>query len=190
MLERHAILIVEDDEIQAMDLAAMVEDVGGEVIGPVATVAEALALLNQQQIAGAVLDANLLDRNVTPVALQLIDLAVPFVIHTGIGLPDELAAAFPHVSVIMKPSRPETVVRQLFDQIADLRQRRTGAAPSSATDDMVVLDEQVDRIATALHDQFGDKAMVIAHRQSVGAIGAVHQSWSAIMIRLEQMLSV
>lgn len=189
MPEKPLILIVEDDEIQSMDLAGSVEDAGGEVVGPVATVAEALALLDKLQISGAVLDANLLDRNVTPVALKLIDLAVPFVIHTGIGLPDELAAAFPHVSVIMKPSRPETVVRQLLDQIADLPHPRNGSLSRHA-DDAGALDEQVERIAAALHGQFGEKAVVIAHRQSVGATGGVFHSWSAIMARLEQMSSV
>jgi DNA-binding response OmpR family regulator len=112
-----SILVVEDEAMLALDLACAIEDLDGKVVGPVATVAEALSLLASEPVAAAVLDANLLDRDVTPVVLALIEKAVPFVVQTGKGLPDELAAVRPDIPVVFKPARPEVVLAHLFDQI-------------------------------------------------------------------------
>lgn len=108
------VLIVEDECMIAIGLAFAAEDAGAFVVGPVATVAAALELLETIKIDAAILDANLLDRDITPVALRLIDDAVPFVIHSAIGLPADLAAVFPDIPQITKPARPKTVVRRLL----------------------------------------------------------------------------
>ena len=47
MLNGLAILIVEDEAFIAIDLADAITDLGGVVIGPVASVAEALALIER-----------------------------------------------------------------------------------------------------------------------------------------------
>jgi ActR/RegA family two-component response regulator len=112
-----SVLIVEDEAILALDLACAVEDLDGKVIGPVATVADAFSLLATEPVAAAVLDANLLDGDVTSLALALIHRAVPFVVHTGTGLPDELAAVHPHLPVVTKPASANIVLANLFDQI-------------------------------------------------------------------------
>ncbi|WP_404710568.1 response regulator [Sphingomonas sp. MMS24-J13] len=113
-----AILIAEDQVLLALDLAAAVEEQGGVVIGPVANVAEALVLAETGPIAAAILDANLLDRDVTPLALHLIERGIPLVIHTGTGLPDALARAHPDLAVVMKPVPPELVLEALDREIA------------------------------------------------------------------------
>lgn len=112
-----SILIVEDEAMLALDLACAVEDLDGKVVGPVATVADAFSLLATEAVAAAVLDANLLDGDVTPLVFALIEKAVPFVIHTGTGLPDDLIAVHPDVPVVMKPATPNMVLANLFDQI-------------------------------------------------------------------------
>ena len=113
MPRKHRILIVEDEAIIALNLAYAVEDVDGEVVGPVASVAEALALLEATPVNGAVLDANLFDGVVTPLVLHLLDLGVPFVIHTGTGLPAELAAQPVDLPLVMKPAQATSVVATL-----------------------------------------------------------------------------
>lgn len=118
MLRGLPILIVEDEALIALDLAAAVEDLEGTVIGPVASVVEALAILQHQFVAGAVLDANLVDRDITPVAVLLAQHAVPFVVHTGTGLPSALRTSHPHLPVVMKPAQAATVLTQLLDEIA------------------------------------------------------------------------
>ena len=63
---------VEDQAIIALDLESAVEESNGQVIGPASTVREALKLLHTNEVDAAILDANLPDGDVTPVAEQLI----------------------------------------------------------------------------------------------------------------------
>jgi DNA-binding response OmpR family regulator len=114
----HLILIVEDETYVGLGLALAIEDAEGRVVGPVGTVAEALTLLEAHQISAAVLDANLADRDVTPVAVTLAGHRVPFVVYTGTGLPSELAAVLPDIPVIMKPASPSHVLERLLERIA------------------------------------------------------------------------
>lgn len=115
--QQHHILIVEDDPLVAGDLAMTVERAGGHVVGPVACVPEALDLLRSKMISGAVLNAELMDRDLTSVALDLVRRAVPFVIQTAIGLPAELVSAHPALPVVLTPCAPRDVVALLFELI-------------------------------------------------------------------------
>jgi DNA-binding NtrC family response regulator len=111
------ILIVEDEWLIASALADAVSDLDGAVVGPVATVGEALALLDNTPIAAAVLDALLADRDVTPVALRLFRQGIPFVLHSGTGPPRELAILMPRVPVAMKPLEASSVLACLRDEM-------------------------------------------------------------------------
>lgn len=115
--QEHRILIVEDEAIIALNLAYAVEDVAGEVVGPVGSIAEAFALLDVAPVSGAVLDANLADGEVTPLALHLLERGVPFVLHTGTGLPADLAAAPVNLSLVMKPAQAMRVVAALMQKL-------------------------------------------------------------------------
>ena len=108
-----AILIAEDEPFIALDLATTIEDAGGRVVGPAATVKEALELLEIHPVAAAILDVNLRDRDISPVAELLIARGVPVIFHTGLGVPDELRAKFPDLIVHLKPLIPEQLIRQL-----------------------------------------------------------------------------
>ncbi|MEO9130961.1 MAG: response regulator [Sphingomonas sp.] len=117
MLKGLPVLIVENEPLIAIDLSHAVWDREGIVIGPVPTVAEAMAILAGQPVGAAILDAKLDDRDVTPLAIRLIEQAVPFVIHSGTGLPAELAAAHPDLPLILKPECPNAVVATLAEQL-------------------------------------------------------------------------
>lgn len=71
-------------------------------------------------ISAAILDANLADRDVTPVALLLAQRGIPFVVHSSIGVPTELALALPSLPVVRKPEDPCVVVQRL---LAEMRLR-------------------------------------------------------------------
>jgi hypothetical protein len=73
------------------------------VIGPASTVREALKLLHANEVDAAILDANLPDGDVTPVAKALIDRKVPFVINTGVAVPLQLRR-YPGLLVFRKPT--------------------------------------------------------------------------------------
>ena len=118
MLNGLPILIVEDEPIIALGLAFEVERFGGVPVGPVPTVLQAIEMLQSKAVGAAMLDANLLDRDVTPVAVALIRQSIPFVIHSAIGMPDELKQLHPDIPVIPKPAAAEAVVNALLEQLA------------------------------------------------------------------------
>jgi DNA-binding NtrC family response regulator len=127
MLTDQSILIVEDNVYLALDLSQAVEEMRGNVVGPVGTVAEALDLLSGQRVAGAVLDSQLSDRDVTPVVLVLTDKGVPFVIHTATGLPPGVARLHPDTPLLVQPLHAEAIVTGLLEEMKR-RQRVNGAA--------------------------------------------------------------
>jgi response regulator RpfG family c-di-GMP phosphodiesterase len=111
-LSRCNVLIVEDQAIIALDLQAAVEEANARVIGPAATVRRALDLIDREVIHAAILDANLPDGDVTPVAEELIERDVPFVINTGVAVPLALRH-FPHLLVFRKPTPASRLIREL-----------------------------------------------------------------------------
>lgn len=123
MLSGFPILIVEDERATALLLAAAIEELECRPIGPVSTVAEGLALLETEEIAAAIVDAHLADRDVTPLALALIERQIPFVVHTDSGIPVELAELHHELSVVPKPAVPTAVLAALLQRASPDRER-------------------------------------------------------------------
>lgn len=115
MLQDKVILICEDETLIGLDLALSVEAVGGRVVGPVASVTEAMLLLEERVIDGAILDVNLKDGEVTPVALRLLGRDVPVVFQSGVGLPDSLKNE--PLPLFLKPVQPSVLIENLADQL-------------------------------------------------------------------------
>lgn len=121
-LSGHRVLIVEDEAVIALDLALAVEEANGSVVGPAESVRQALALVDDaaEPVTGAVLDITVRDGEVTPVARRLQERGIPFVVHTGGGLPPRLRGHFPHdVTVFIKPTPTPRVVGGLAAMLAD-----------------------------------------------------------------------
>ena len=79
-----SILIVEDEFVVAMDLAIMLQGAGYTVLGPVASVAQALELLRHWRPEAALLDVVLRNgERVTPVARVLAAMEVPFMLASA-----------------------------------------------------------------------------------------------------------
>ncbi len=119
MLNKALVLIAEDEPFIALDLALAIEDVGGTVIGPAATVEEALALIDGQTVAAAILDVNLGAQDISPVAEILLTLNIPVILQTGVEAPPELAARFPDLIVHIKPCVAANLVAQLVTLVAN-----------------------------------------------------------------------
>ena len=121
MLTGSLVLVAEDQIFIALDLALAVEDAGGEVAGPVASVENALALIETRTITAALLDSNLTDGDITPVATLLLDAKIPVIIQSGVGIPPELAMRFPDLVVFIKPYVAADLVSKLGVLIAAKR---------------------------------------------------------------------
>lgn len=112
------ILIVEDEVLVAMSLVLACEDAGFTVLGPVGSVVEALALLERSPTPdAAILDVNLADRDVYPVADLLVDHVVPLIFHTGHATEASIEAKYPSAQFHLKPTLPEVLVTSLKDII-------------------------------------------------------------------------
>lgn len=117
MFNSRRILIVEDEPFVVIELVEAVERSGGAVVGPVPTVAEALALLDQHKIDAAILDVQLLDGETSPVALRLIEQGTPLVFQTGTGLPIVLVELDIELAVVLKPVAPMIILELLLAEI-------------------------------------------------------------------------
>jgi len=109
-LRGRAILVIEDERLIALDVARSLEEVGCIVIGPVSTVADAMAKLRNTAIDAAVLDVNLQTEKSTPVMEALLARRVPFILVTGYArdaLPEQfqdkpyLGKPFSHMDLVL-----------------------------------------------------------------------------------------
>ena len=107
------ILIVEDDFNIAVDMARLFKAAGAEIVGPAATVPEALALVvGGERIDGAVLDITLRGALVYPVADALRSKGVPVVFLTGYD--EEIAqSGYRDIPWLRKPVAVERVMEAI-----------------------------------------------------------------------------
>ncbi len=108
------ILVVEDEFLIAMELAAILELHGFEVVGPVGSVDEAREILQRERPEAVVLDLNLRGASAIPVAQLLRELELPFVIASAYSRedlpPDEALRGAVNIG---KPTRSETLINVL-----------------------------------------------------------------------------
>lgn len=98
------ILIVEDEIFVAMAMEDALMSAGAEVIGPVMSVASGLEILDRdEQIDGAILDINLGNELVYPLAEALRDRGVPIIFHTALDDRKTIQASFPDAEICVKP---------------------------------------------------------------------------------------
>ncbi|MFN7027646.1 MAG: response regulator [Pseudorhizobium sp.] len=109
-----SVLVVEDELFIAMELEAVLKEGGFRVLGPAATVEDALYLLGDERPDAAVLDFNLGRETVTPVALHLQSLGVPFILASASG-GRELARyeVLASATNLGKPTDPGRLVQSL-----------------------------------------------------------------------------
>ena len=110
LLNRH-ILLVEDEYLIAWALQDDLQRSGAHVIGPAASVEDALALLANERVDGAILDVSLGQEKVFPVAEALAARGIPFVFATGYS---DLPSTWHHVPRFEKPVEAARVALALF----------------------------------------------------------------------------
>jgi CheY-like chemotaxis protein len=107
------ILIVEDEIFVSMAIEDALSEAGAEVVGPAMALQPAIALVeSDDDIDGAILDVNLGDALVFPLAEILRERGVPIIFHTAMGSRSEFATEFPDAVVCVKPTLPDQLIRQ------------------------------------------------------------------------------
>jgi DNA-binding response OmpR family regulator len=113
LLHQVQVFLAEDEPFIALDLASTVRECRGHVIGPAGSIGEALTLLGQtEQPHVAVLDVNLSDGLITPVADILASRAVPIMFYCG-ELPRHLRVRYPNARVCIKPMPPAELMNRV-----------------------------------------------------------------------------
>jgi CheY-like chemotaxis protein len=111
------LLIVEDEPLVALDLAAKLTDEGIEVAGPVSSAEEALRIIEATSLDGALLDANLHGHPVDSIAEALAQRGVPLVFVTGYGR-QSLPRAFASAALLPKPFSNDQLIEALIQLTA------------------------------------------------------------------------
>ncbi|WP_300381440.1 hypothetical protein [Henriciella sp.] len=95
------ILIVEDELLMGLQFKHQLESAGFETIGPVSSVAGALAVIEQEDVSAALLDYKLHKENSLPIAGELSRRGLPFAFVSG-NMRHQ-PAEFAGVSLLRKP---------------------------------------------------------------------------------------
>ncbi len=101
--KRLRILLAEDELLVAADIEAMLEGIGCQVVGPIATVDEIARIARSEPLDGAVLDVNLRGSHVFEVLPILLERRIPVVLSSGYE--DRLLhpEAFRELPLLVKP---------------------------------------------------------------------------------------
>lgn len=111
-MKTRRILIVEDEALLALDLAQRLEQAGFDIIGPTASVAGALGLIEREGCDAAVLDVHLGRETSEPVASHLKQRGTPFVTVTGYS-DEQRPASFAGSRLLSKPVRSDVLIAEL-----------------------------------------------------------------------------
>jgi CheY-like chemotaxis protein len=105
------ILVVEDNFLIAESIRDVFEERGCKVLGPVANVRNALAVLGQHSLNGAILDINLNGEYSFPIAQALSERGIPFFFLTGYDDVGIIPSDLRDVQRISKPFDAATLAR-------------------------------------------------------------------------------
>jgi DNA-binding NtrC family response regulator len=123
------ILIAEDDAILALDVREIFRQAGAEVIGPVATLRQALVMISDVPVSAALLDVNLRDAEVFPAALALKERGIGMVFYTGYADVDSLRRDWPGVQVLTKPAPPRLLISAMSETCLSVSESHLSQMP-------------------------------------------------------------
>lgn len=104
------ILVVEDEALIAMDLQALLEEAGYQVLGPANSSAAALALIDNEEPDVALLDVNLGRSDAFGVASVLTERKTQVIFLTG-HTAHKLPQQHRHLPLVSKPYLPQVLLQ-------------------------------------------------------------------------------
>ena len=112
------ILIVEDNPILALDLEDLVVGWGAQAVGPAMCLQNGLELVEANNLDAALLDINLGDEWVWPLARRLDEHRVPFVFISAQCTQSDLPEELSHATCLDKPAVADEVAGALKEALA------------------------------------------------------------------------
>lgn len=119
MLSDHRVLIVEDELLVAMELQALLDRSGWEVVGLAPSLDRALGLLGREDPDVALLDVNLKGERVTPVVRQLKKRGIPFILITGYSRHQLSEPDLSDAPCVQKPVNHRELLRVMEAAVGD-----------------------------------------------------------------------
>jgi CheY-like chemotaxis protein len=117
------LLVIEDEYFIGDDIAHALTNLGAEVIGPLPDLADAVGILERgEAIDAALLDINIRNQMVFPLARLLRSRNVPFVFTTGYDR-TSVVAEFQDVQLWEKPLDMPRLARSLADMLTTRQSR-------------------------------------------------------------------
>lgn len=112
------ILVAEDEFIIAFDLCDTVEEAGFEVEGPHSDISSAMLAFQKDKPDLAILDVQLGDGNVFPLAQKLMEEDIPVIFHSGQFSSEEVEERFPGAKALSKPCPPSVMLNTVSQALA------------------------------------------------------------------------
>ena len=125
------VLVTEDDPVLGVDLAFALEDEGAQPRGPFRKLADAQAALDAALPDAAILDVELLDGEVFPVAERLKSAGIPYLFYTSQASTGQAAARRDGAPVLSKAKSSHEAVLRLARLVEDDTGRGPHGDPSA-----------------------------------------------------------
>ena len=107
------VLVAEDEMIIGYDLCDTVSEAGYLVEGPFDNLSSAMLAFQKSKPDIAILDVQLGDGSVYPLAEQMMAENVKVIFHSGQLTPNDVAIRFPDVEMLSKPCPPTEVIHSV-----------------------------------------------------------------------------
>lgn len=119
MRDHPVILVAENEAIIGHDLRDTVEEAGYIVEGPHGDISSAMEAVRANRPDLAILDIELDDGVVYPLAERLMAEHVPVIFHSGNVPLEEMTARFPRVRALEKPCPPAEMLDNVANALSD-----------------------------------------------------------------------
>ena len=104
------VFVVEDEAILTTDLCDTVAEAGFKVAGPHSNLSSAMRAFRKRKPDVAILDVQLNDGKIFPIARKLADQKIPIIFHSGLAADAEVQARFPNATTLPKPCPPAVMI--------------------------------------------------------------------------------